>query len=236
MTTRETFIALLSDSVQMIVSDRAPNGEERQGMAKVRFEVGDATVAEDALGLLVNRANGLSSLSLEGAADLLSGRTRDWVQVPGSGLTGPVRVVTTGRDSGAWELLAGRFFPGAGVPVPTEQVSSQREVLARVASDPRALGVASVAVSKDFERGDAVKALAIAGTDSLGNPVMHRLHQANIHLGVYPLHYRVRVYFDKSSLLALGFSAFMAGAPGQKLVLDAGLVPATMPVRLVQLR
>jgi phosphate transport system substrate-binding protein len=35
--------------------------------------------------------------------------------------------------------------------------------------------------------------------------------------------------------VAAGFLAFVASAPGQKILLNAGLVPATMPVRLVQI-
>jgi phosphate transport system substrate-binding protein len=34
--------------------------------------------------------------------------------------------------------------------------------------------------------------------------------------------------------LASGFIAFVAGEKGQRVVLKAGLVPATMPVRIVE--
>ena len=43
-------------------------------------------------------------------------------------------------------------------------------------------------------------------------------------------------YLALGCLLAAGFAAFVASAPGQKLIVNAGIVPATMPVRGVQLR
>ena len=138
-------------------------------------------------------------------------------------------------------------------------VSTQHEVLQHVAATPAAIGVVSVAAwrapapgnvaaavqdgeagwAKGVESpaiGSAVRPLNVVTPDSLGVDVSRALHQANIYLGAYPLHYPVLVYFDKRSRLAAGFSAFLASAPGQKRILDAGLVPVKMPVRLVHLR
>ncbi len=260
-TTREAYVALFADSVRLAVVDRPPNAEEQQAIEELGLEIQEVPIAEDALGIVVNKANALESLSTGEIAALLSGLVADWRQVDGAGLSGPVTLVTTGRNSGAWELLAGNFFAAHGPIRPGVVASSQSDVLARVAADPRALGVVSVAALKEpvnsnvaaasaastttaagwapgvgaSQRSGNVRALAIAGVDSLGQPVRHALHQANIHLGFYPLHYPVYVVFNTKSLLAAGFSAFVASAPGQKLVLAAGLVPATMPVRIVQL-
>ena len=72
-----------------------------------------------------------------------------------------------------------------------------------------------------------------AGLDSVIAP--QKLHQANVYRGFYPLHYPVYLaYVGSSSSVAVGFGAFVASAAGQKIILNAGLVPATMPVRLVQ--
>jgi phosphate transport system substrate-binding protein len=258
MTTREAFIALIADSVRLVVVDRRPNAEEERALAEVGARIEEVRIAEDALALVVNPANGQRDVSLDQAADLLSGRTPDWAALPGAALSGPVAVVMTGRNSGAWELLTEHFFPGRGWTAPGVRAESQRDVLAQVAAVPGAVGVVSVACWKDpgaasvrasvhpsrpaaagwaagVPSAAPVRALAIVAADSLGVSEPRALHQANIHLGLYPLHYPIYVVFNSRSLLAAGFSAFVASAPGQKLLLDAGLVPATMPVRLVQL-
>jgi phosphate transport system substrate-binding protein len=251
-TTREAYVALLADSVRLVVVDRPPNAEERRAIDDLGLAIEKVRVARDALALIVNRENGLESLALDRVALLLAGRPHAWDEWPATRLTGPIRLVVTGRNSGAWELLCGTFFPGLD-PAAGGRAASLSEVLAQVAADPRAVGVVSVAAWKDrapapvaaaaapgWARGVAaphpeVRALAIAGADSSGVPTAGVLHQANIHSGAYPLHYPVYVLFNRDSRLAAGFSAFVASAPGQKLVLEAGLVPASMPVRVVQL-
>jgi phosphate transport system substrate-binding protein len=255
-TTREAFVALLADSVDLVVVDRAPNAEECAAAKALHLQLEEVRLAEDALAVMVQASNRVESLSLAQIADLLCGRTTDWSQVGGA--AGPVRIVLTGRNSGAWELAAAKFFPDPQALRAALVLPTQEAVLARVAADPEALGLVSIATWKSAPpaavapgaestatagwasdvtaTNAAVRALAIAGTDSLGAPVRHALHQANVHLGVYPLHYPVYVLFDTHSRLAAGFSAFIASAPGQKLILATGLVPATMPVRLVHLQ
>jgi phosphate transport system substrate-binding protein len=65
------------------------------------------------------------------------------------------------------------------------------------------------------------------------------LHQANVYRGFYPLHYGVYIYCTTSDKRdagpEIGFTTFVASHPGQKIIMDAGLVPATMPIRLVQI-
>lgn len=260
--TREAFVALLADSVSFVVVDRSPNAEELGAIHTSRLDLKEVRIAHDALGLFVNRANGLAAVTREQADGLLAGRIDDWSALPEAGFDGPVQLALTGRNSGAYELLTGRFFPDAA-PAPTLPATTQDEVLAAVAREPRAIGVASVAAWKAAEKalddsagapptdageragwadgaaggaGSPWRALAVSAPDSEGAVAPRRLHQANVHAGLYPLHYPIYAYFNRRSRLAMGFSTFIASAPGQKMILDAGLVPATMPVRLVHLR
>ena len=57
----------------------------------------------------------------------------------------------------------------------------------------------------------------------------------NIYQQYYPLTRDIYIYTRADNYgVAAGFSAFITSAPGQKIVMSSGLVPATMPVRLVQ--
>ena len=255
VSTRRAFAAVVVGSAALVVVDRSPDAQEEAALASLELERVD--IGEDALAFLVNKANDLESVSTQQVGDLLAGRTRDWSALPAAGLSGPITVVLTDRESGAWQLLATRFFPGLDVPQPTRIEATQGEVLRTVATSPGALGVVSVAAWRARAAGiqaaaatgepgwangvapaaaGSVRCLAIADLDASGHPVVHALHQANVHGGLYPFHYPITVLFNKRSSLAAGFSAFLASAPGQKQVLDAGLVPATMPVRLVHLK
>jgi len=186
----------------------------------------------------------------------LCGRITSWADLPGATRAGPITVVLPGRNSGVWELLTTSFLPGAAL-APAKVEATEAAVLARVMVEPAALGVASIAAWKDADavpvataaaggepgwaNGVAASTAAVRAVDALvadaaGTPVAYPLHQANVHRGVYPLHFPVSLVFDPQSQLAAGFAAFVASGPGQKLVLAAGLVPATMPVRLVTLK
>jgi phosphate transport system substrate-binding protein len=241
-TTREAIVALINDSVKVIVTDRPLNAEERAAVTRGKIDLQEIAVARDAFAVLVNRLNETATFSLESLRGILDGSTADWSQVPGSGLAGPLELVLTDRNSGAYELLKDGFFSLAGdLPVTAVQ-PSQGEVVRYVARRPQAIGLVSVACYRSpslagvaSDSSGTVKPLAFAGVDSTGLQVTHRLHQANIHLGRYPLGYSVYVYFRKESELAAGFTAFIAGAEGQKIILDWGLVPVTMPVRIVTL-
>jgi phosphate transport system substrate-binding protein len=59
--------------------------------------------------------------------------------------------------------------------------------------------------------------------------------QAHVYRGYYPLT-RTLYLFSRNAGngVGIGLTAFMTGVEGQKLFKENGLVPATMPVRLVQ--
>lgn len=255
--TREAFVALVDDSVRVVAVDRPPNPEERAALQRAGVDVAEVPIGKDALGVFVHPANQLAGLSRSQLSDMLSGRITDWAQLPGTGLSGTIAVVLPGRNSGVWELLTTVFVPGASL-APAQVAATEADVLARVMANPAAVGIASIAAWKEpgGDSGAQVAAagapgwangIATAGTaglraldalaaDSSGTWVAYPLHQANVQRGVYPLHYPVSLLFNSRSPLAAGFASFVASAPGQKLVLTAGLVPATMPVRLVTLK
>jgi phosphate transport system substrate-binding protein len=117
--------------------------------------------------------------------------------------------------------------------------SSQSEVVTHIANHVSAIGLTSMAsygVIRSTPDTAAVRILKIEVVDSTNKVQTYYPYQAYIYTEEYPLHLPVYLYFmpDRSELAA-GFSAFIASAVGQKIILNYGLVPATMPVRLVQL-
>ena len=61
--------------------------------------------------------------------------------------------------------------------------------------------------------------------------------QAHVYRGYYPLSRTLYLFSRNAGTgVGIGFTAFVTGAEGQKLFLKNGLVPATMPVRLIQLQ
>jgi phosphate transport system substrate-binding protein len=120
-----------------------------------------------------------------------------------------------------------------------EYVPSSEELVDRVTGNPRALGIVGLAWLRNRETDVRVFALATPGqrpdtTEPFGRaytPV-----QAHVYRKYYPLTRRVMIYSrEVIPEVGYGFISYVASAAGQKIFLNRGLVPATMPVRLVEL-
>ena len=83
-------------------------------------------------------------------------------------------------------------------------------------------------VSHKFKQ--AIKVMAITGDSG-----SYRPYQAYIAQKQYPLlRDAIMVSREARSGLASGFIAYVASDKGQRVVLKLGLVPATMPIRIVE--
>jgi len=77
---------------------------------------------------------------------------------------------------------------------------------------------------------NSVKVMAI-----LGDSVAYQPYQAYLAQGRYPLIRNVEIISREARAgLGSGFMAFVASDKGQRIVLKAGLIPATMPIRIVE--
>jgi len=83
-----------------------------------------------------------------------------------------------------------------------------------------------------------VKIAEIAPPDSSeGTGSYYKPYQAYIATHYYPLWRTVYIISREARTgLGTGFASFVAGEKGQKIILRSGLVPASMPVRLVELK
>jgi phosphate transport system substrate-binding protein len=240
MQTRQAAVTLLNDSLSCVVLDRPFNEEEDSVAALSKVRTDSVVIAKDAMAVVVNLFNDLDRITPDGLRAILEGRITDWSRIPGAGLSGGIQTVSTGINSGAYELLRRRFSLIPDGFVPSIRAADQNEVIRTVAGRLGALGFVSLACLKDTStlkvEKQKVRALEFLGIDSSGTAVVQRLNQANVYLGKYPCHFTVIMYVRGSkSRLALGFSGFVASTQGQQLILNRGLVPATTPVRLVQL-
>lgn len=232
--TRDAIVQFLNDSVRFICVDRPMNAEERAVAAKAGKEFGEFPVAEDALAFIVQRGNPATEITQDAIRRVVDGTLTDWKGVTPAG-SGAVRLAVTGRNSGTYELLLRHFLKSDGDAAAAFVADSQAAVVDFVAGHSGAIGVVSVSALRDTSK--QIRALAVERIDSTtGAKEFVKLHQAHIYQERYPYHYPVYVY----SIAGIrgvhqGLTTFIASAPGQKNFQKAGLVPKTMPVRLVKL-
>ena len=243
---REAIVHLLNDSVRIVIVDRPLNREEQAVVQQAGIQINENKVAGDALVVVVPEQNPLENILLATLSAMARREITDWKNVPESKISGPIEFAFTGRNSGAYELLVQTFLKLQEEVVPAFIGSTQKEVLEYVMSHPRALGVVSAAAFYSLTRPRGVhqdttsvlRHLAVERQDSTTKQFV-KLHQANIYRGFYPLHYGVYVYITSSPARdpgpEVGFSTFIASNPGQKIIMNTGLVPSKVPIRLVQI-
>ena len=121
---------------------------------------------------------------------------------------------------------------------------SNQQVIEYVEKNTRALGVIGVNWISDTEDDprqmdfiNRVRVVAIADTLNPEPEDYYQPYQAYLALKKYPLHRDLYIISREARTgLGTGFASFVAGDKGQLVVLKGGLLPATMPIRLVELK
>ncbi|MBI1806117.1 MAG: substrate-binding domain-containing protein [Ignavibacteria bacterium] len=235
-TSREAVARLFNDSILVIVSARPLNNEEREVQKRVHLTIGEYKIAIDAIAVIVNEKNPVTRLRTTQLDSIFSGSAKSWKNVGGPST--PIEVCLPSRNSANYEIVGTKILHGGNFTSPTGVVKTSLEMLDFVSEHPGSIGM--VGLNWLSEKRDNVKVLEIAdpyAPDSLGTRGQYfGPHQAHVYRGYYPLTREVYIYSRADQYgVAAGFITFITSAPGQKIILNSGLVPATMPVRLVQL-
>ena len=112
-------------------------------------------IARDGICVITSRSNPLSNLSQQEVRAIFTGQVRDWSQVPGARVSGPIDLVTRTASSGTADAFQ-NIFLGQDLRVAPSAAAKQSNGLVEqtVRSDQNAIGF----VSFDF----------IAGTNAVG--------------------------------------------------------------------
>lgn len=224
-TTRGALVALLADSTRLVYVDRTFNAEE-QAAASARpdtSQIGAVKIGSGALALVVHPSNAVTEVPVGALPTLVRDSLATWAAVGGG--AGRVELATTGRNSGAFELLTERFVRGPGAVRPRFVGATAAEVLAFVARRPNALGVVPLEALGDAA---AVRTLALRGRAGAVRP-----SPLAVYRGTYPLRYDAYVLRVSGPFgpVQVRLASFAAEQLGQRAVQRAGFVPVTVPAR-----
>jgi phosphate transport system substrate-binding protein len=118
-------------------SSRDPKTSDPQGIVFNK-------IAKDALCLVVNDSNGTSNLTQAQVQAIFSGKVRDWSDIPGSGKTGTINLVTRTAASGTQDAFQ-KIFLGSATPSSAASAKASSGLVATaVQSDPNAIGYVSL--------------------------------------------------------------------------------------------
>lgn len=236
----EAAALLVKDSVRMAILGRKLNAPEEEQIRQLKIYPATTKIASDAIALIVHPDNPDTLLSYFQLKDILTGRISRWQELDSleGAAEGEIQLVFDHEKSSTLRFLKDTVGMEENQPN-FFALEDNQEVLEYVAQNPRAIGVIGLSWISDsddpavqFSRGK-IKVLGISGPGKLE---FYQPYQGYVALGVYPFTRDIYVVSREARAgLGSGFTAFLANEKGQRIILKTGLLPATMPIRLVQI-
>lgn len=222
---------LLNDSINVAVLARKLTKEERSFFEAKKIIPREARFAIDGIALIANRNSTDSVVHVDDLINSLRGK--------------PTAIETLVFDNPNSSTV--RYLQQlAGVDkLPDEGVyalSSNADVIKYVDENTHAVGVIGInwIFQPDPDLKEYVEGVKVLGVKNQegkeGDDAFYKPSQTNLALGKYPLArdlYIINVQGIKA--LGLGFSAFLTGERGQRIVLKSGLMPDSIPPREINI-
>ncbi len=223
--------ALLSDSAYVVVLTRKLNAQENDYFKKRGIQPKIFQMASDAVVLINNRSSADTIMTQKNVKSLLEGN-----------LAGQ-RLIFDNANSSTLRFLKDYYNMGKIDPKAISAMKDSEDVMKYVSENANAVGVIGYnwylkAVEKNSQLLDKIRTLSIENVSGRADKAhFYKPSQSTIADGLYPFIRPVYIMnYQPNMGLGLGFSAFLTGDRGQRIVLKAGLVPETMPGREIIIR
>jgi phosphate transport system substrate-binding protein len=232
----DAIAALLNDSVSLVITTRKLTEPEVKILERLKLFPKQLAVAKDGIALILNRNNPDSIFQIEQLKKIVSGEITNWQQLNSKSKPSTLEVVFDNPHSGMIRFLNDSVAPVDKIPKNFFALNSNKAVVEYVSQKPNALGLIGVSwiSSKDSTANTFLKTIKVAG---FGNDTAsYKPYQAYLALGNYPLQRNIfAISREAHAGLANGFMAFLASDRGQRIILKSGIVPVTMPLRIVEI-
>ena len=232
---REAIADFFNDSVRVTVIGRELNAEERKALQIAKVDVQEFKIALGGVAVIVNKKNPVTELRLGQLDSIFTGALTRWV-----GARKPIEVAIGNVNSSTNEVFRTIVMKGKQYTAEATPFSSSKRLVEFVQNAPNAIGIVGLGWLRGLE--EQVTVVAVGDPNSRPDTTrpygeFYKPYQAYIHQKWYPLARPLFIYTRELSNLTVGygFIAYLTSAQGQQVFLNNGLVPVTMPVRIVNL-
>ncbi len=239
----DIFDLFMKDSLPLMIVSRKLTVDEEKYLNARQFIPKTTLIAYDGVVFIVNPENPDTNLFYDKIESIFKGEVKTWKQLNPKSKLGEIKVVFDNYKSCNPRYIKEKFKLDK-LPPSCFAVNSNAGVISFVTNNRNAIGVISVNWISDKE--DTVsnrflRQVKIAGISAPGNndpgANYYKPYQAYIAQGDYPFTRNIYCINRQTYRgLAYGLSSFIAGEKGQLIVLRSGMVPAAMPVRIVQIK
>lgn len=228
---------MLDDSARMAIVTRSLTEEETAYLAKQKYDCKEQIIAKGGVALISNPASNYTNFTLDQFRKILSG-TNNLNALDKKYPTKPIVVVFDHPNSGIIRYLRDSVQQFDSLPAYCYAVNGNPQVIDYVSKNPQAIGLIDVSWISDQDDSTAnrfmnsIKVIGISASGDYFQP-----YQAYIADRSYPLLRNIKILSREARMgLGSGFTAFVASERGQRIVLKSGIVPATMPIRIIEVR
>ncbi len=232
----------LSDSIRTIITSLKLTKEQENYLKNIQIIPKTTTIATDAVAFITNLKNPDSLIQINNIKQIFVGGITDWKQINPKNKSGKIEVVFDSNKS-----ANARYFTEKlnikEFPKNIYTANTNDEVINYVEKNVNAIGVISVnwiSENTDSVSNNFLKRIKVVGLTAELDPEggqYYRPYPAYIADKSYPFTREIyMITRETQDLLGSGFIRYVAGPKGQLIVLKAGLVPSTMPVRIVDVK
>ncbi|GHU95039.1 phosphate ABC transporter substrate-binding protein [Bacteroidia bacterium] len=239
----EAINLLLRDSIRLAILARELTEAEVQTI-KTRnphLTPRSQRLAIDGIALIVHPSNNDSLVSVDDLHKIMTGQMTTWNALNPASRQGKITVVFDNPNSSTVRFIRDSICKGETLSNDLRSMTDNVSVLDYVARTPNALGVIGVNWinnpndSTQLSFNQKVRVMEVSRTHPATRANSYKPYPAYLALHRYPLTREVYVVLtDLRGTLPAGFTHFMLGDRGQRIVLKSGLVPATRPLRTIQ--
>lgn len=231
---------LLSDTVKTAILTRHLTDSEKKHFDETKIVPRYSPFANDAIAIILNNTSIDTVFTLEQISNILCGNLNSNTETNKNSVS---KVVFDNETSGAIRYLKDSLLRGKQLSKNCFAVNTNQAVIDYVEKDKSAMGIIGMAWISD--RDDTLshgflKRIKVAELipKDIAEPFVPSMkpYQAYVALKQYPLWRKIEfLNCSGRSGLGTGFASFVASDRGQRIILKAGLVPATAPIRIVKL-
>jgi phosphate transport system substrate-binding protein len=232
----------MNDSAKVVVTSKKLTDYQIQTLRDTLIVARTTTYAYDALALITNKENKDSLIKYNTVKDIFLGKVKTWKDVNEKSKFGDISVIFDNNKSGNVRYFKELFNIKDSLGKNFFAVKSNEEVINYVARNPNALGIVSVNWISDKDDSltmSFVKKINVLAVSQqfVNDGSYYRPQPGFIYDKSYPFVREIYLISRETfSGLGSGFINWACAEQGQRIVLKSGLVPATMPIRLVQMK
>lgn len=207
--------ALINGSIDLAMASRPMKDDEKQKAAQSRGSaVTEHPVALDALGVFVNTANPVQSLTIAQIRDIFQGKTKNWSEVGGP--NAPIILYGRESSSGTYDYFREHVLEKGDFAPQVQTLQGTAAIINAVGHDANGIGYGGIAYAKE------VRALGVQAEGA--QPVAPS--EAAVADGTYPLSRKLFFYFPSNAPERVTkFAQWVLTPEAQALVTKVGYFP-----------